>query len=210
VAFGDLTTLADVKAWLQTGQSTFPAIDDALLSRLITSASRYIQTWLNRPIASSDYLEIRDGIGGCRLQFGCFPVTNVLCLTIDGQNVPAASSITAAGYKFSPTQLSVRGYSFNRGFQNVAIDYTAGYSVTPPEVAQACIELVALRYRERTRIGELSRSLGGAETVAYVQKDMTDAIRTVLQQYRLVAPIGAMQPRPAAKGVDAAIISGVL
>jgi len=52
--------------------------------------------------------------------------------------------------------------------------------------------------------------LGGAETVAYVQKDMTDAIRTVLQQYRLVAPIGAMQPRPAATGVDAAIISGVL
>ena len=45
-SFADLTTLADVKAWLQTGQSSFPATDDAMLTRLITAASRYIQTWL--------------------------------------------------------------------------------------------------------------------------------------------------------------------
>jgi len=45
MAYGDLTTLADVKAWLQTSQSAFPPTDDALLSRLITTASQYIQTW---------------------------------------------------------------------------------------------------------------------------------------------------------------------
>jgi hypothetical protein len=71
---------------------------------------------------------------------------------------------------------------------------------TPPEVAQACIEFVALRYRERTRIGELSRSLGGAETVAYAQKDMSDAIKTLLQRYRLVSPITAVQPIPTMTG----------
>ena len=54
-SFGDLTTLADVKAWLQTGQSAFPATDDALLTRLITAASQFIQTWLNRRIASQDW-----------------------------------------------------------------------------------------------------------------------------------------------------------
>src|SRR5215469_8806175 len=65
---GDLTTLADVKAWLQTGQSAFPPTDDGLLARLITAASQYIQTWLNRQIAATDYLELRDGTGGQRLQ----------------------------------------------------------------------------------------------------------------------------------------------
>jgi hypothetical protein len=195
VAFGDLTTLADVKAWLQTGQAAFPATDDALLTGLITAASQYIQTWLN--------LETRDGTGGHRLQFACFPVSAVQSLTIDGQVVPAAPSSMAAGYTFSPTQLSVRGYRFNHGAQNVVIAYTGGYSTTPPDVAQACIELVALRYRERTRIGEVSRSLGGAETVAYAQKDMSDAIKTLLQQYRLVAPIAAVQPVPAAAGAGA-------
>ena len=210
MAFGDLTTLADVKAWLQTGQAAFPATDDALLSRLVAAASQYVQTWLNRQIASADYLEIRDGTGGHRLQFACVPVTAVNSLTIDGQPVALAASITLAGYRFSPTQLSVRGYRFNRGAQNIVVGYTAGYSTTPPDVAQACIELVALRYRERTRIGEVSRSLGGAETVAYAQKDMSDAIKTLLQQYRLVAPIAALQQAPAVSGADATIISGVL
>ena len=32
MAFGDLTTLADVKAWLQTGQAAFPDTDDGLRS----------------------------------------------------------------------------------------------------------------------------------------------------------------------------------
>jgi Phage gp6-like head-tail connector protein len=210
VAFGDLTTLPDVKAWLQTGQSAFPPTDDALLTRLITAASQYIQTWLNRQIASANYLEVRDGNGGDRLQFACFPVTAVLSLTIDGQAVPAAPSTTSAGYSFSSTQLSVRGYWFNRSVQNVTIVYTSGYASTPPDVSQACIELVSLRYRERTRVGEISRSLGGAETVAYAQKDMSDAIKTLLQQYRLVAPIAAIQPIPVATSVDAATACGAL
>ena len=76
--------------------------------------------------------------------------------------------------------------------------------------ASLCIELVSLRYRERTRIGEISRSLGGAETVAYAQKDMSDAIKTLLQQYRLVAPIAAIQEAPAVSATDPMIISGVL
>jgi len=210
VAFGDLTTLADVRAWLQTGQAAFPASDDALLTRLITASSQYIQTWLNRQIASADYLETRDGTGGHRLQLACFPVTAVLSLTIDGQVVPAATSSGAAGYSFSATQLALYGYCFSRGAQNVVVSYTAGYSITPPEVAQACIELVALRYRERTRIGEVSRSLGGAETVAYAQKDMSDAIKTLLLQYRLVAPIAAIQPVPGTAGGGAAPVSSVL
>jgi len=210
MASGDLATLADVKAWLQTGQSAFPTTDDALLVRLITAVSQYIQTWLNRRLATTDYLEVRDGAGGQKLQFGCFPVVAVLSLTIDGQPVARAPSSLAAGYSFSSTQLSVRSYRFNRGTQNIAVAYTAGYPTTPPEIAQACIELVSLRYRERTRIGEVSRSLGGAETVSYSQKDLSEAIKTLLQQYRLVAPVSAIFPAVAPTGVEAAIVSGVL
>src|SRR5262249_48165454 len=114
------------------------------------------------------------------------------------------------GYTFSATQVSVQGYLFSRGAQNVVLAYTAGYSTTPPEIAQACIELVALRYRERTRIGEVSRSLGGAETVSYSQKDLSDGIKTVLQQYRSVSPIAAIRPVIASTGIDAAIVAGAL
>jgi hypothetical protein len=82
-SFGDLTALANVKAWLQTGQNAFPATDDALLTRLITAASQYIQTWLNRQITLQDWIEVRDGSGNSlgpgdvRYQFAAFPVTAV-------------------------------------------------------------------------------------------------------------------------------------
>ena len=208
--FGDLTTLADVKAWLKTGQSDFPITDDALLTRLVSAASQYIQSWLNRSIVSADYSEVRDGTGGETLQFACFPVTDVATVTIDDHVVPHAPSTVAAGYAFSSTQLSVRGYRFTRGVQNIAISYTAGYAIVPPDIAQACVELVSLRYRERGRIGELSRSVGGAETVAFSQKDLSNAIKTLLQQYRAVIPVAAVRPSIALTGADAGLIPGAL
>ena len=77
------------------------------------------------------------------------------------------------------------------------MQYTAVYAETPPDLAQACIELVALRYRERSRIGEVARAIGGGQTVSYSQKDMSDSIKTLLQQYRRVAPIaGSLIPAP--------------
>ncbi len=215
MAYGDLTTLADVKVWLQTGQSAFPPTDDALLTRLISAASQYIQTWLNCRIAAADYLEVRDGTGGQRLQFACFPVSAVLSLTIDGIAIPPApppspSTGLTAGYVFSPTQLSVRGYYFSRRAQNIVFSYTAGYPATPPEIAQACIELVALRYRQRTRIGEVSRAVGGGETASYSQKDLSAPIETLLQQYRVVAPVAASPAMTATTATDPAIVGGAL
>src|SRR5882762_10128273 len=190
MAYGDLTTLADVKAWLQTGQNPFPATDDALIQRLITAATQFIQSWLNRQIAVADWLEVRDGTGGQLLVLANSPVTAVLSLSIDGLATPPAPADGgfAAGYTFTPTELALRGYVFTRRPQNVIVTYTAGYPATPPDIAQACIELVCLRYRERTRIGEVSKSLGGGETVTFSQKDMPDAVKTLLAQYRTVAP----------------------
>ena len=78
MAFGDLTALNDVKAWLRTGQDPFPDTDDALLARLITAASQFIQTWLNRQVALGDWQESRDGTGGQRLAFANTPVSAVL------------------------------------------------------------------------------------------------------------------------------------
>jgi hypothetical protein len=216
-SYGDLMTLADVKAWLQTGQSAFPATDDALLTRLITAASQFIQTWLNRQIASQDWIEIRDGIGSAlgpydvRYQFAAFPVSAVSLVVVDGLRIPpvpaslpaqpdvavVSTFATQAGYLFTPTQLVIRGYVVPRKAGCVTLQYTAGYAVTPPELAQACIELVALRYRERSRIGEVARAIGGGETVSYSQKDMSDSIKTLIQQYRIVAPIaGFLIPAP--------------
>lgn len=212
MAYGDLTTLADVKAWLQTGQNPFPATDDALLSRLIAAASQFIESWLGRPILSADWLELRDGTGGQVITLANFPVTAVLSLSIDGLAIPPAPADGGfgAGYAFTPTELALRGYVFTRRPQNVIVTYTAGYAAVPPDIAQACIELVCQRYRERTRIGEVARSLGGNETVRYAQTDMSDAVKTVLSQYRAVAPVSGFARLLAPTATDPALVAAAL
>ncbi|HEV2334982.1 MAG TPA: phage head-tail connector protein [Stellaceae bacterium] len=208
MAFGDLCALADVKAWLQTGQNAFPDTDDALLTRLITAASQFIQTWLNRQIAPGDWQEVRDGSGGQRLAFANFPVTAVLSLSIDGLAITPApeGGGYGVGYVFSPTELSLRGYVFTRRAQNVIVSYTAGYATTPPDVAQACIELVCQRYRERTRIGEVSRALAGRETVGFSQQDMSDDVKLLLSQYRAQGPVSGFARTLAATATDPALM----
>lgn len=180
----DLTTLKNVKAWL--GIQT--ADDDAMLSRLISSASEFIQTWLNRSFASQSYTEVRNGTGGSRLLFADFPVTVVSSVVVDGRPIPASPSFGEPGYRFTDISLILTGYVFTQGFGNVQIGYTAGFASVPLEIEQACIELISLRYRERDRIGHQSKSLAG-ETVTFFIKDMPHSVQTILNNYRKMVPL---------------------
>jgi hypothetical protein len=210
--YGDLCALADVTAWLQTGANPFPAVDDALLARLITAASRFIESWLDRRIALCDWIEIRDGNGGQRLAFANVPVTQIWSLSIDGLTIPPAPANGGfgAGYVFSPTEVALRGYVFTRRAQNVSVTYTAGYASVPSDIAQACVELVCQRYRERSRIGEVSKSLIGGETVSFSQKDMSDDVKTLLSQYRAVAPVSGFAHIVAPTATDPATMVAAL
>jgi hypothetical protein len=183
---GDLTTLATVKAYLSPPLVT--TTDDALLSRLITAASAFIQSWLNRTIASASYSETRNGTGGTRLFLRNRPVTAVAVLSVDGVAIaPSVPAPTGDGYLFDDSSLYLIGHCFARGAQNVSVQYTAGFASTPPEIEQACIALVVLRYKERDRIGQGSKSVGG-ESVSYQPKDMPADVATILDQYRNVVP----------------------
>src|SRR5215469_1463317 len=147
MATGDLTTLANVKAYLSPPLTT--TADDALLTRLVTSASQFIQTWLGRTIAQTSYSETRNGQGGTRLFLRNRPVVSVVSLTVDGIAIAPAAGPGQPGYLFDDNSIYLSGTAFTRGQQNVAVTYTAGYVATPPELEQACIALVALRYKER-------------------------------------------------------------
>lgn len=186
MATGDLTTLDNVKAWLSPPLTS--TADDALLSRLVTAASRFIETWLDRTIAAQDYTETRDSRGGARLFLRHRPVTAVAAVSVDGVAVPPSSGAGAAGFLFDDSSVSLAGYAFTRGVGNVTVTYTAGYVATPPEIEQACIELVVTRYKERDRIGQVSKNLGG-ETVSFSQKDLPADVQTLLDQYRNVVPL---------------------
>lgn len=184
MAAGDLTTLTNVRAWLGITSVN----DDAILSRLITSASAYIQSWINRSFALQTYSESRSGNGGAVMAFADYPVTAVSSVVIDGQTIPQSPDGQQAGYVFDANTIGLIGYRFNKGFNNVQLVYTAGYANVPFEIEQACIELLSLRYRERERIGHQSKSVQG-ETVSYIVKDMPDSVKTILNNYRKVIPL---------------------
>lgn len=59
----------------------------------------------------------------------------------------------------------------------------------PADIEEAVCELVGERYNYKNRIGTVSKSLGGQETVSFSQKDMPDFLRSVLNPYKNVIPV---------------------
>lgn len=185
---GDLTTLANVRQYLAMPDNVTG--DDPLLERMISAISLFVQNWLNRQILTQAYTEALDGHGTQRITFGNTPVTAVASLAINGQVVPPASGPPYShGYVFNQRQLSVYGYRFCAGFGNVQVTYTAGFAACPLDLEQAVIEQIVLRYREKSRVGQSSVNLNGAETNTFKITDMLPSTLTVLNQYRLVVPV---------------------
>ena len=104
MAAGDLTTLADVKAWLNT-TGTFGTTDDALLTRLITAASQFLKNWLSRDIVLTNYTELRDGLGApsSTFIFANYPVTAVYAVNVAGVNIPPIPQTSGTLTTSAPT-----------------------------------------------------------------------------------------------------------
>jgi hypothetical protein len=161
---------------------------DAVLVRLITACSAWIEKYLNRSIASADYAGRFDGHGGSRLMLPDYPVTSVSSVTVDDISIPPAPDSVSSGFVFSPYGVYLRGYLFNRGSRNVQISWTAGYSSVPADIEQAAIHLVSARFREKDRIGQASKVVAG-ETVSFSIKDMPADVAAMLGNYKKVVPI---------------------
>jgi hypothetical protein len=133
----NLTTVANAKAW---AQGTSPTTnDDALITRLIGSASRFILSYLQRPtLFQNTFNDLYDGVGQQQQILRNYPVLSVSLVTVDGFPITASTSPTTSGYVldawdgFPPGRaqaLSLRGHGFRHGHQNIAVTYTAGFVV---------------------------------------------------------------------------------
>lgn len=137
----DLVSLADLKSWLGiTGTD-----DDVVLARLITQLSRAIFNVIDRPaILPSAYTDTYDGGNEVSIVLRQWPVTGVSSCVVDGVAIPPSPPLVAGasaqtGYildSFIATppgamqRLSLRGFLFTSGVQNVTISYDAGYQIT--------------------------------------------------------------------------------
>ena len=181
----NLTTVANVKEWIGITSST----DDTLIQRLSLAISQTIQSWLNRQLKSQAYTETRDGNGNNSMMFADYPVTEVTSVKVNGKHILPCPDFQSPGYRFNGTSITLIGYIFNQGVQNVELSYKAGFATVPLDIEQAVIELVALRYKERDRIGQQSKNMANGETVTYMIKDFPDDVLSLLKNYKKVIPL---------------------
>jgi len=180
---GLLTTVGNVKNYLGITAAT----DDALLQRLVNAASAWIKQFLNRDIVSRTYSEIRDGTGGNTLVLANYPVTAVALLQLGAPNVAKHTLVEGTDFVVGPDGLiRVFTCALPRGMANITINYTAGFVQVPADIEQATVALVAWRYKEKERIGQSSKTLGGHETVAFQTKDVPEDVKTSLANWKKV------------------------
>lgn len=179
-----LTTTAAVKQYMGITGSTM----DAQIESLIPRAQAGILNYLQRNIERGSITETRDGNGGIALMLRHTPVVSVESVSVNGVTIPAAASRTATGWWLADRVLVLNGYRFSVGIGNVVISYTAGYDPVPGDIAQCCIEIVALLMKRPDHVDVSSKTLAG-ETIAYLTADMTPSARAALGNYRRVAPL---------------------
>lgn len=183
----DMCALADVKAYLNINNTTV----DNLLSGLITAASRFIITYCNRNFLSQSYNENRGSVvGQSRWVTLGYPIQSVQSVSVCGQSIPSAGAgWPRSGYSNGAWYIAVDGYCIPPGERNVQISYTAGYTTYPEDLTQACIELVALKYRQKDYIGIAGNKSIDGQSTSFRDISMPESVRQTLQQYKRVIQV---------------------
>ena len=175
-------TLADIQAYGGPNFSTSGA--EAWLTAAIPMALQALGNYCNRDFASKPYAEYRNGNGKRSLLTVGFPVTSLAGVTVDGQVIPIAA-YQATGAWIAPyadfnqrnRRIVLTNFAFNKGLQNVALTYTAGYgdgsgaggadiAPWPADLQEAGMIWIMTRFNERQRYGVGSKTLA-SETVTF-------------------------------------------
>lgn len=83
----------------------------------------------------------------------------------NGTLMTPVNTITMAGQYIAPSNAAPGVYTFGTADAGAAV--LISYSFIPAPLEEACIQMVAERYSYRQRVGEISKSLGGQETMRF-------------------------------------------
>lgn len=173
---GDMTTLASVKTYLRLTATTA----DAKLAAIITAASAWVKSYLNRDILQADYTEILNGTGGRQVMTANYPVTAISQVTVD------AFDVTQYAIGDGRRLITLKdGQTFRKDFMNVVLKYTAGFATVPADLEHTVCRIVAWGYKESDRLEQISKSMGG-EVVTFSQASVPSWALDNLKNWRKV------------------------
>ncbi len=139
-----MSTPADLRyatshEWIRLeGDIATVGISDPIIQRLISSASAFIQNYLNRTIASTTYTRYFNGQNMPTMMLPQYPVTAINGMQIDGAVIAARPALTfpavyanGSGYTFAESgQVALSGYLFARGYNNVYLSWNGGFLIS--------------------------------------------------------------------------------
>lgn len=178
----DLTTTAKVKSYLEITDTSYDDEFDKIVSR----ASKFIQSQTHRQLVETTYEETIDGEGVKELYLSEYPVISVSSIVVDDTTVYDGSSQDGNDYYiYNDSGLIIRDIAWEEDYQNIVVTYDAGYATIPGDLEQACIELVAFKYHNKDYIGLKSHNLGG-ESVTFDMKNIPSEIADTIYSYKKV------------------------
>lgn len=158
--------------------------------------------------ATAAFNEWYDGNGNYRMFLRYSPIVSVQALTVNGITIPASTGFSSPGYVIdqSGRSLVLRSatpyqggsfgsgtwyvnnfgpiYNFARGIQNINVQYTAGFTSIPYDLADACIQMVGYTYRSRGWIGQQQAvQAENVGTIQYVKWTIPPMTEEVIRRY---------------------------
>jgi hypothetical protein len=135
---GDLTTLANVKGWAQA-QSPAATASDEILGRLISAASAFVLSFLQRDsLAVQTVTETYDGYGNNFMVLRQWPALSIQSIALPGLTIttPATGNPRCNGFLLDPgppgggeQKVTLFGSHFPRGRASIDVTYTVGYQI---------------------------------------------------------------------------------
>jgi hypothetical protein len=186
-----LLTLQEVQEWLPQASG-----NERLLQQAIDRAEARAARFCNRKgtfdsAARDHYFTVPQGVRV--IQLPSYPVTAVTTVTENAQET-TTSEVASTGYILDADAglLYRDGTSWATGFEQVRVQYTAGYSAStlPDDLRDAMLDLVGWLLDRRGDRGVKQDSVDGAsETREAMIRGVPESIASSLQDYVLLETV---------------------
>jgi hypothetical protein len=186
-----LTTLANVREAL--GFETTESGDDNLLINLINRVTVRIESYCGRKFKIREYTEYQDGESDPEVFLDNPPIDSISQLWDDTDRLFTDSAndlIVSGDYIIYSDEGYVRLFNnetvFSKGYKNIKIVYSGGYTTIPEELEQTCMDWVLTQYRKyKDKLhGWSSKSYSGVSVLIDLSAIPSD-IKAVLDNYKL-------------------------
>ena len=177
-----LVSLAEAKTFLKISASS----EDSVIEDFINRASIWANDYTGRRLKSRSNSDVYDGDGSDILLLRDYPVNAVTLLQIVDEPVPL---IIYEDFSLNAENGIIKtknGRMITKGFQNVTITYTAGYSTPPETIKEAVLLYVGHLYRRQyadQKFGVQSETVGD-RTTTYGSDDIIPKAKALLNPYR--------------------------